>query len=113
MHVIAGFESQIAARGGALAIADAARGRGLTVSGAAVARRDTERAIHVDPVPGFEMPAHVLQVLDGIFPDRPGPASLHVGETGLVVSFADGSDVATLAKEAQLESHGALWILTA
>ena len=67
MHVIAGFESQIAARGSALAIADAARDRGMTVLGAALARRDTVHAIHVDPVHGFRIPEHALAVLDGVF----------------------------------------------
>jgi hypothetical protein len=114
MHVIAGFESQIAARGWAIALGEAARERGLGLRGAALARLDTEHGIHVDPVPGFEMPDHVLQVLDDVFTDRVGAPKLRMGEAGLVVSFAEGpaDDVATLADQASLhgKGRGALWV---
>ena len=115
MHVIAGFESRIAAHGGALAVVDAARERGLKVGGAAFARWDAERAIHVDPVPGFGMPEHVLQVLDGFLLRGSGPAHLNLGETGLVLELGETSvlEVDPLVASAQLGSRGALWVTTA
>jgi hypothetical protein len=113
MHVVAGFASQIAAQGGVMAVAESARERGLTVLGAALARLDTQRSVHVTPVPGFAMPKHVLQLLDGVFVDEEGPAHLRAGETGLVVAL-DGAeeDSAAVPDLAALRGRGALWILT-
>jgi hypothetical protein len=113
MHVIAGFESQIAARGGALAISDAAQEHGLTIGGAAVARRATDNAIHVEPLPGFEMPEHVLGALDAVFSGNQQPTHLRMGEAGLVVSLGDDADAVALAAAAQLERLGALWVVSA
>jgi hypothetical protein len=115
MYVIAGFQSRIHAHGGALAVVDAARERGGTVAGAAFARLDAERGIHVDPVPGFGMPEHVLQVLDGFVCDVPGEAQIHMGETGLVLALDDDADLEldTLVTSAHLGGRGALWVSTA
>jgi hypothetical protein len=113
VHVVAGFASQIAAHGGALAITESARERGLDVQGAALARLDTQRSLHVSPVPGFAMPRHVLQLLDGVFVDEEGPAHLRIGETGLVVAL-DGSEEGSAAVPdlGALRDRGALWVLT-
>ena len=112
MHVIAGFESQIAARGGAFAIIDAALKQGLHVSGAALARRDTERAIHVDPLRGFAMPEHVLQALDDVVDEVADSPGLDPGETALVVAItgASRSDVASCLDGAMSDGLGALWV---
>jgi hypothetical protein len=113
MHVVAGFASQIAAHGGAMAITESARERGLTVLGAALARLDTQRCVHVTPVPGFAMPRHVLQLLDGVFVDEEGPAHLRVGETGLVVAlYGAEEDAAAVPDLGTLRGRGALWVLT-
>jgi len=114
MHLIAGFESQITARGCALAIADAARERSVAVRGVALARLDTERGIHVDPVRGFQLPGHVLRVLDRILEADETSVALKTGETAMVVSLEGQADedIATLTKLADLDSRGALWIRT-
>jgi hypothetical protein len=115
MHVIAGFQSQIAARGSALALADAARLLGVAVLGAALARRDTVRAIHVDPVDGFRIPEHALALLDEVFEESQTKPSLRAGETALVVRFADvpTGHVEDLIDRTSLERRGALWVTTA
>lgn len=114
MHLIAGFQSQIAALGGVMAIARIARTQGTTLGGAALARRDTERAIHVDPIRGFAMPPHVLQTLDGVVESGPGRPTLDTGETALVVSLEsvvlDG--LVPLADRTLVTDHGALWVTT-
>jgi hypothetical protein len=113
MHVVAGFASQIAAHGGAIAISESAREHGLTVLGAALARLDTQRSVHVTPVPGFAMPKHVLQLLDGVFVDDEGPAHLRVGETGLVVALDEAEEEPDAAPDlSTLRGRGALWVLT-
>lgn len=114
-YVIVGFESRIAAHGCALSIAGAARERSVKVCGAALARRDTLRAIHVDPVEGFEMPEHALGVLDGIVAESAGRPSLRMGETALLVLLADlpKDDVDDLIDRIDLERRGALWVTTA
>ena len=114
MHVIAGFESQIAARGGAMAVVDAAREAGLAVRGAALARQDTEGAIHVGPVRGFKFPEHVLHVLDDLLEGNGASVGLRAGETAVVVALGDLPDngVATATLTAGLEGRGALWTTT-
>ncbi len=116
MHLIAGFQSQIAALGGAMAVAQLARERGSVIAGAALARRDAERAIHVDPVRGFAMPRHVLQTLDGVVETDTGRPTLDTGETAFVVLFeSDSGDdgLASLADRTLVADHGALWVTTA
>lgn len=114
MHVIAGFESQIAARGGAMAVVDAAREVGLAVRGVALARQDTEGAIHVDPVRGFELPGHVLQVLDGLLEGNGTSTALRTGESAVVVALDGPADdgAAALTRIAGLDARGALWVTT-
>lgn len=114
MHVIAGFESHIAAHGGAIAITDAARDCGVTVHGVALARMDTQRGIRIDPLPRFPMPEHVLQTLDRFFTDGTGQAQLQTGDTALVVSLANdrSGDPGSIANLVRLESRGALWVMT-
>lgn len=115
MYLIAAFKSQLAAHGGALEIAGAAAENGLTINGVALARIDTLRAIHVDPLPGFEMPGHVLQVLDDVVPEGAESATLRVGETALAVALtvAETHDTDRTAVECQavLESRGAHWVI--
>lgn len=113
MHVIAGFESQIAARGGAMAVVDAARTVGLTVRGVALARQDTEGSIHVGPIRGFELPGHVLQVLDGLLGGNDRSTVLRAGESAVVVAVDDpDGGAASLARVAELDARGALWVTT-
>jgi hypothetical protein len=115
MHLIAGFQSQIAALGGVMEVVRIARDHGAAVSGAALARRDTERAIHVDPLRGFAMPAHVLQTLDSVVETSSGRPTLDAGETALVVSLDEvqGDGLASLADRTLVVDHGALWVTTA
>jgi hypothetical protein len=114
-HVIAGFESRIAAHGCALSIADAARAQGVTICGAAFARRDTLRAIHVDPVHGFEMPDHALGALDDVFEGSEHRPALRMGQTALLVLLGDApdADVDDLIDQTRLAGRGALWVTTA
>lgn len=115
MHVIAGFESQIAARGGLSAMGRLAGALGAGLEGAALARRDTEGAIHVDPLRGYAMPDHVLHVLDGVVDCPRDAARLDVGMTALVVSLGpagDADDVARLVDRGVLEEEGAVWVMT-
>jgi hypothetical protein len=115
VHVIAGFESQITARGGLSAIGRLARTLGADLGGAALARRDTEGAIHVDPLRGYEMPNHVLHVLDGVVDSTREAPRLDVGMTALVVSLGPtgcADDLARLVDPAVLEDEGAVWVTT-
>jgi hypothetical protein len=114
MHVIAGFESQIAARGGAMAVIEAAREVGLVVRGVALARQDTEGAIHVDPIRGFELPGHVLHALDGLLAGNGASVGLRAGETVAVVALDSPVDSGATAvtRIAGLDTRGALWVTT-
>lgn len=110
IHLVAGFESQIAAQGAALAVADAARSAGTAVAGGALARRDSERAIHVSPLWGLELPAHVLRTLDTIV-DEDGARALFPGQSALVLSLpARDGVIRGVVGEAGLERLGALWV---
>lgn len=111
MHVVAGFESQIAALGGAFAVADAARTGGLVVTGAALARRDSGRGIHVDPLAGFDLPPHVLSAIDTVI-DAEDPADVLLpGQAAFVVSSASPAhQFATAVDKAALGRLGALWV---
>lgn len=111
MHVIAGFQSQIAARGGAMAVVDAASDAGLTVRGVALARQDTEGAIHVGPIRGFEFPGHVLQVLDRLLEGNDSSTVLRAGESAVVVAVDAPSEggAGALTRVADLDARGALW----
>jgi hypothetical protein len=115
VHLIAGFQSQIAALGGVMEVVRLARQQGAAVGGAALARRDTERAIHVDPLRGFAMPAHVLQTLDSVVETSTGRPTLDAGETALVVSLLDvpGDGLSFIADRTLVVDHGALWVTTA
>ncbi len=111
MHVVAGFESQIAARGAALAVVGAARASGADIAGVALARRDTERGIHVDPLLGFELPPHVLGALDSVVEGEHPSRDLRPGQTALVVSaISAGSALSSAIDDAALDRHGALWV---
>lgn len=115
MHLIAGFQSQIAALGGVMEVVRIARRHGAAVGGAALARRDTERAIHVDPLRGFAMPPHVLRALDSVVEHGAGRPTLDPGETALVVSLEDvprDGGLASRADRALVTDHGALWVTT-
>jgi len=115
VHVIAGFESQIAARGGLSAIGRLAGSLGADLGGAALARRDTEGAIHVDPLRGYEMPDRVLHVLDGVVDTARDAPRLDVGMTALVVSLGPtgcADDLARFTDPSVLEDEGALWLTT-
>ena len=96
-----------------------AQARGLTIGGAALARRDTERSIHVDPLQGFELSGHVLQALDAVVDadaEKQGMPRLAICETALVLSLRDAvgvSDIACLTDRELLEREGALWVTTA
>ena len=112
MHVIAGFESQIAAHGAALAVSGAAGARGAAISGAAIARRDSESGMHIDPLPGFDPPPHTLAALDMVLESEPPADVLRPGQTALVVSSASRVDVFTsVVDAAALDRHGALWVM--
>ncbi len=76
MLVIAGFESQIAARAALASIARAASESGATLGGAALARLGFEDAIHVDRVSGLNLPGHVLRALDDVVAGEPGHPTL-------------------------------------
>ena len=110
MHLVAGFESQIAAHGAALAVSGAARAGGADVSGAAIARRDTESGMRIDPLQGFDPPPHILAALDRVIESGSTPVRLRPGQTMLVVSSSSPEDVfTTLVDAAALDRHGALW----
>jgi hypothetical protein len=112
-HVIAGFESQIEARAALASIARAARESGVGVDGAALARRGVEEAIHVDPLVGFDLPVHVLRILDVVVAREPGQPTLEVGETALVVSLdsAARSQLVASTLDRVLGADGsALWM---
>ena len=110
VHVIAGFESQIAAHGAALAVSGAAGARGAAISGAAIARRDSASGMHIDPLPGFDPPPHILAALDMALESEPPVDVLRPGQTALVVASACRVDVfASVVDAAALHQHGALW----
>lgn len=112
MHVIAGFESQIAAQGGAMAVVRAARQDGREVDGVALIRRDSELAIHVDRLRGFDLPAHVMRLVDDAIDSDEGAPTLERGEAAFVVSLRDGpgADATGVVENAALTGHGALWV---
>lgn len=94
-----------------MAVVDAAHEVGLAVRGVALARQDTEGAIHVDPVRGFDLPGHVLHVLDGLLEGNGASVGLRAGETAVVVALDGPADngAATVTRIAGLDARGALW----
>ena len=113
MLVIAGFESQIAARAALASIARAASESGATLGGAALARLGFEDAIHVDRVSGLNLPGHVLRALDDVVAGEPGHPTLSLGETALVValdSVQEPDRLASAVDRALGADHAALWL---
>ena len=110
MHLVAGFESQIAAQGAAFAVSGAARARGADISGAAIARRDSVSGMQIDSLQGFDPPPHILGALDMVLESDLPADLLRLGQTALVVSSSSPEDVfTTLVDAAALARHGALW----
>lgn len=112
MDIIAGFQSIIDAHGYVLAVADSATTAGFDVEAAAVARRDTENAIHIDVIEAFPMPEHVLGVLDEIVDGGSANPPLRAGETAVIVRLAHGTsaDAGALVGRLAVQRGGAMWV---
>jgi hypothetical protein len=112
MNLILGFESQVDARGAVPALVRAAADTGASVTGVALARRDSSRGMHVDSVRAFGLPSHVLSMIDGVMEEERDTPLLRGGQTALVVSLTvperAAGDREALTERAWLT--GALWV---
>lgn len=112
VHLIAGFDSQIVARGAVGGIVRAASEAGMTVDGVALVRRDTDRGVHVDTVRGYRLPAHVLKALDGVVEGDVDAPTLAPGQAALVVAtgMPPGGDLSRLVVLTEESALDALWV---
>lgn len=109
-----GFESQVVARTAATAFAASARAGLLTITGAALVRRDTEGGFHVDTYRELapSLPAHAALVVDPMIEGSPqGSPCLEPGQAALIVSVADASEGAleTVLQQVQAGRDRPLW----
>jgi hypothetical protein len=107
VYVVIGFESQLDALSGVSVLEHDAGVRGVDIAGAALARRDAEHGLHVEPLRGYALPVHAMTALGNAVDDDCD--RLRPGTSALVVEFSPGDRA--WVDDAELVGHGASWVM--